>query len=99
MLYGRSLAVNKLLGWHNGGAKALADALVAEADPENRDFPGQGLDNIDAVTSFIGGAGTRRDDQAIGFQGLDFFGGDLIIAFYTLRHPQLAKILDQIVGE
>lgn len=75
-------------------AEMLGDALVPEADAEERHFSGKGGNHREADSSFAGGTGTGRDHEAIRVQGESFFGGDFVAAEDPLLLPELPEALD-----
>ena len=81
-------------------AENLADALMAETDAEKRDVAvGAGLDKggADAAVVRIAGAGGNHDaGRAF---GQDIPDADLIVSVDAHILPQVAQILDEVVGE
>jgi len=73
---------------HDASAKRLAQALVAEADAEDRDLSGKLLDRLIGDASVVGRAGAGRDDDAVVARQLG--DGDLVIAEYRRLDPKLA---------
>ncbi len=50
----RGLAVHQMRGRHDAAAVGLADALVPEADTEERDLPGERVDGVQADPAILG---------------------------------------------
>ena len=48
------------------GVKNMGDALVSEANAQNRHFPGVGLDNFVGLSGFFGSARAGRDQDSGG---------------------------------
>ena len=99
MLDNRGLAVHQLLGANNSTPKGRANALVTQADPENRDLARKVLDGRHRNPRFIGRTRTWRDHEPIGCQGLDFLQGDLIVAHHRHARSELCQVLHHIEGE
>src|SRR5690606_20505404 len=93
------LAVHHLPGTHHPAAEWLADALVAEADAEQRNPAGKMADGGDRDTRVIGRAGPWRDDDLLRRQRLDLREGELIVAVHPHVGAQLTEILHHVVGE
>src|SRR4029079_1899137 len=93
------LAVHKALGSHDVASKCHRQRLVAETHAEYRQASSEMLDHLDGDTSFIGGARSRRDDDAVGLQRLDLLHGNLVIPVGTNISPQLSEVLDEVLGE
>ena len=54
------LAVHELLGVNDFAAESLADALVPEANPEDRDLAGESADERHRDTGLVGRRGPRE---------------------------------------
>jgi hypothetical protein len=93
------LAMHKALGSHDVASKCHCQRLVAETDTEYWQASGEVLDHLDGDTSFIGGARSRRNDDAVGLQRLDLLHGNLVIPVDTNIFTQLSEVLDEVVGE
>jgi hypothetical protein len=87
------------LGADDFAAEVLADALVPEADPEQRLLACKGLDHGEAHACFVRRARPRRDHHTVRIERECLFDGDGIVAKYLLLHPKLAKVLHQIISE
>jgi hypothetical protein len=96
MLNFAGLSVHYFFGTDHAASKRSADGLVAEANAENRNFPCEALNERDANPSFLGGARTGGDYDALGMELLNFVERYLVIStdFDILAH--LAEILRQI---
>ena len=60
----RGLAVHEPLGVHDAAAEHLADALMPEADPEDRDLARKGADQLIGDPGILGSSRPRGDDEA-----------------------------------
>ncbi len=80
-------------------AEMVADGLVAEANAEDRFFPGEGADNCERHTGFGRRTGAGREEDAVGVERKGLGRGDLVVAVHTLRHAQLPEALDEVIGE
>src|SRR5207249_4245750 len=78
-------------------AEHLADALVTEADTEDRDLAAQLADGLVRDPSVVGSARSRRDDDPIELRQL--FDGHLVIAKNRRLRAKLGHVLDEVVGE
>src|SRR5205814_4965846 len=81
------------------GAVCLADALVAEADAEDRGAAGKMADGIDADAGLTGGAWPGRDDDPLGRHLVDVLDSDLVVAKHLDSRAELAQVLVEVVGE
>jgi len=96
---GGGLAVHHLAGMHDAPAKGLADGLMSQADTQDGDPAGEGLDHLHRNTRLVGGTGPGGDDDLVGLHLLDLSAGDFVIAKYPDFNSQLTKVLHQVVGE
>jgi len=93
------LAVHDMPSADDVAAEGLADALVAQADAEDRDLAGEAFDGGQRDTRFVGRAGSGREyDARRGIFG-DLVGVDLVVAVDPYLFAQLAEVLHQVVGE
>src|ERR1700674_1075931 len=99
VLYVGGLAVHHLFGMDDLAAEALADALVTEAYAEDRDLTGEALNERNRNARFVGRARSGRDDDEPAAQGGALGKADFIVAMNRDFLPQLAEILDEVVGE
>ena len=77
----------------------LADALVSEADAQNRGCRSKVFDHGAGDTGFVRRAGARRNTDARGLERLDFLQGHDIVANDFHFCTELAKVLHEVVGE
>jgi len=77
----------------------LTDALVAEADAQNRGRRAKVLDHSAGDTSFVWRAGAWRYANARGLERLDFLQGHGIVADDFHFCTELAEVLYEVVGE
>ena len=95
----RSLAVHQRLGVNDLAAKSLSNALVAEANAEQRDFTGEVLDRGNRNTGFVRRTGAGRDDKVLRIQFFDLLHGDFIVAVYQHFFAEFGEILHQVIGK
>ena len=86
-------------GADDASAEGLADALVAQADAEDRDLAGEAFDGGQRDARFVGRAGAGREYDAFRGEFGDPVGVDLVIAVDPHLFTQLAEVLHQVVGE
>src|SRR5690606_13623269 len=99
VIHRTGLAVHGLAGTHHLAAEGLADALVAEADAQDRQPAGKVLEYRHRYPSLVGRAGAGGDDYAFGLQRFDLGHAQLIVAHHLDLGTQLAEVLHQIPGE
>ena len=89
------------VGADHPGPEGVANALVAQADPEQRDPGGEPGDQVIGDPRLQRGARTRGDDQMRWIQSLDLRHRDLIVAadLKIDAGVDLAQALDQVVSE
>jgi len=95
----RGFPVHQLIGPNNFPAEGLPDRLVAEANAKERNLSRPSFDCLQADARTIWIAGTGRNDQPVEFFKFEIVNTDCIITHHFLLCPQLAKILDNVVGE
>ena len=76
-----------------------ADALVAEADAEDRDASGGPADDRGRHAGILGPAGPRADEDGVGLEGGGLVGRDGVVAVDDWLGPELAQVLDEVVDE
>jgi hypothetical protein len=72
---------------------------MAEANAEDRNFAGHVADEADGDAGFVRRTGTRRKDDALGCQGFNFFGRELVIAADDNVSAEFTDVLDEVEGE
>ncbi len=77
----------------------VADALVPQTHAKQREPGAEGADHLVGDARFFGGAGAGRHADALRFESLDFGDRHLVVAFDKELRPQLAEVLDEVVGE
>ena len=77
----------------------MAHALMTETDTQDRQMFTKRADDIATDAGLQRRAGTRGDADPLGFKFGNFFQRNFIIAANDHLSPQLAKILDEVVGE
>src|SRR5260370_402216 len=96
------------LAGHPPRAEGLADALVAGAHAEERDWPARlveavqaasARDQLQAHAGLVGRARAGREHQALGIAREDFFCAERIVAQHFHLGAQLAQPLHQVEGE
>ncbi len=95
----RRLAVHEPIGADDLAAEIMTDRLGAEADPENGFFTCECTDHCQRDAGFGRGAGSGRDQHAVGVECQCLIGSDLVIPEYALLHAQLTEVLDEVEGE
>jgi len=78
-------------------AKHVTDALMTQANAQDRDFTAEGMNDLVGYPRFFGGAGSGRDDNPAGLHLFYPCGGNLVITVHHRVRPQLAQILDEVV--
>ena len=96
---GRGFAVHEARGADDFAAVDLADALVAEADSENGNFPSEFPDRVATDAGFGRGAGTGGDDDFFWCEFCNVGQGDLVVALHEQVGAEFAEILDEVVGK
>ena len=92
-------AVHELAGADDVAAEGCADGLMAEADAEDGNFAGHVADEADGNAGFLRRAGSGRKDDALGIEGFDFFGRELVVAADDDVGAELTHVLDEVEGE
>src|SRR5690349_2224198 len=95
----RGLAVHDARRAHDAAAEHLTDALVTEADAEDRNLAGEPMDDIHRDAGFVRRARTRRDRDRVGRLRGDRLERDGVVALDGDVGTQLAEILREVVGE
>lgn len=95
----RDLSVHDALRPDHLSAEDFSNALVAETDPEKGDFAAEFPDHFIGNSRFLGRAGPRRDDDLSGLQATNLLGRDFIISIHDGVGSELAKVLNQVIGE
>jgi hypothetical protein len=84
---------------HDISAKNMADALMAEANTQDRNALTKGANHVTADASFLWRARAWGDTNVIGPLFSDLFQSDLIIPMDLHLRAHLAKVLDEVVGK
>lgn len=95
----RGLPVHEPVGPDDIAAEHFADALVPEADAEERNRGSEGPDDISADSGLGRGAGSGRDTNPLGRLLANLIERDAVVPMHFHRGPQLSEILDEVVGE
>src|SRR6266436_8224007 len=93
------LAVEKFRSANDFASERRTNGLMAQADTENREFPSQAANQIDANSGILGRAWPGRNHDALRLAARDFLYGDFVVAMHLDVATQLAEILRQVVGE
>ena len=72
---------------------------MPQANPQNRFFPFEVVDDIQTDPRFVGRRGTGRDDDFFGIETIDRFDIHLVVADHLQISPQFQTVLDDIVGK
>ena len=99
MSYHGRFAVHNLPGAGNDAPIAIADALVSQADAEDRHVGPEVLDNIVRDAGVLGGGGPGGDNYSLWFQLLDFLHSSLVIALNHHLLPQFTQVLEKVIGK
>ncbi len=84
---------------HDLAAECLADRLMTEADAEDRHFSGERADQGDEDAGLRGCFGPGRQHRGGGFEGKHVGDAQRIVPIDDWLFPQLAEVLNQVVGE
>ncbi len=94
------LAVHQARSAAHLAAEDRAQALMAQADSQHRDFAVEVFDRLGGDAVILDGfAGAGGDDQVIRFEGDQFVERDLVIAEDFDVCAQFAEVLDEVVGK
>ena len=80
-------------------AERGANGLMAEANPEDRNFSSEALDQLDGNTRFLRRARAGRNHDALRLTANNFFHGNFVVAMHFDLTTQLAEILREVVGK
>ena len=81
------------------GAEGLADRLVAEADPQDRQLAGELADGGERHARLVRRARARREDEPVRQEGPDAGDVDLVVPEDRDVRPQLAEVLHHVERE
>jgi len=98
-MHWRHLAVHQFLGMHNLAAERFADRLMPKANAEQRNLAGKLADDGERNPGLRRSRRSRRDHQILGIQARDLAQRDRVVAEDLHLLPQLAEVLDDVVGE
>ena len=97
----RCFAVHQFVCADNFAAKNLRDALMSQANTENRNPRPKIRESLrELIPAFSGRPGPGRNTNPVGLDFFDLIDRDLIVSLH--RHvdaEHLAEKLDEIVGE
>ena len=95
------LAVHQPFSSLDDRAEVIANALMPQANTQNRQFRGEIFDDIVTDAALFRRAGAGGNDDMRRLQILDLGNGYLVIAKYPNRifRVDLAQFLNQVVGE
>src|SRR5688572_14180634 len=99
MLNAGGLAMHQALSPDHLSTEGDCQRLMAEADTEKGQAPGEMRDRFDGNAGFIGRARARRNDDACRLQRLDVLDRDLIVAIDADVLALFPEILNEIVGK
>ena len=80
-------------------AVGLTDRLMTEAHAEQGNLGAVALNDRDADASIGRRTGAGAEDDGARVKAGDFVDGDCVISTYDWTCTELAKILDEVVGE
>src|SRR5438309_289425 len=90
------LAVKQARRPHDAPAEPLADGLMAEADPEERESSREPLDDLGRQAGLGGATGPRGDDDCFRIEGLDLLQRKAVVAADEDLCAQLAEVLKKV---
>ena len=82
---------------HDLAAEHLPDALVTEADAQDRDLAAEGADRIVGDAGIIWSSRPGRDHDAV--EPRQLVDRDLVVAEHGRLGAELRHVLDEVVGE
>ena len=91
--------MHQLLRANDVATQRRTNALVTQADAQNRQLAHEVANRRYRNAGLVGGAGAGRHHQAVGLARGDFFQRDFVVAEDFDLGTQLAKVLDDVVGE
>jgi len=77
----------------------MADALMAQANPQERQTRPEGADDVVGQAGFARRTRPGRNEDALRVELADLVNGNLVVAADFQGYLHLAQILDEIVGE
>ncbi len=80
-------------------SKRVSDALMTEANSEERYFRPEGSDNIVGESGLAGRTWAWRNENALGIQLTDLIQGNLVIPADLQIRLHFSQVLDQVVSE
>jgi hypothetical protein len=80
-------------------AEGLADGLMAEADAEDRELAGRGLDQLEADAGPVRIAGAGGKDDPLGMQAHDLRNAGVVVASDIDRCAELPQEVIEVIGE
>jgi hypothetical protein len=99
MLYDGCFAMHQSRRWSHLSSEHSSDALVAEANSQDRNRRAEFLDKARANAGRLRSSGAGRQTDALGSERPDFIDGNLIVSLHHDIATQLTEILDEVVGE
>lgn len=93
------LAMHQAPGADDIAAEDMADALMAQADAEDRRALAKGLDDVATDACLLRRAGAGGHADVVRLHLGDLLQRDLVIAMDLHLGPHLAEVLDEVVGE
>ncbi len=86
-------------GAHHPSPVGLSDALVSKADAQDGQLTGKLTHDLETDPRVLGSSRTRGDDQRVGARVPDAVYVDGVVAVHHRLRPELAQLLDEVVGE
>ena len=80
-------------------SKGVTDALMAQANTENRNFLAELSDDVVGETGFVGRTGPGRHEDPLRVQRFSLVQSDLVIPAYFHLSVQLPEILNEVIRE
>lgn len=99
VIHGRSLSMHEPIRSHDIAAENLANALMPQANAEERQFARKLADDFATDTGIVRCARTGRNADALGRLLSNLIDRNLVVSMHLHLRAQFSKILDQVVGK
>src|SRR3989338_5150733 len=95
----RCFTVHQMFGVDDLAAVSITDRLMPEAHAEDRNLSSETPDKFNAYPCVFRTSRAGRNDDSLRFHDLDLIKRQRVIAADLQVRPQLAEILDEVVGD
>src|SRR5262245_37229724 len=95
----RQFAMNRHRRPHDLAAEGLADRLMTQAHPEDRDARRGGRDQIETDAGFVRRARARREHDGLGLDANHRCGRHLVVTMHLGLSPELTEVVHEVEGE